>query len=284
MKKVKFGIFSAILTFCLISWGPSLLNAQDSNTAEFTLEEITVTAEKRETSLQKTAIALSAMTGEEIENAAAVSVQDLLRDIPNLEIQVSGRGFQFAIRGIGTDLPPNVGESSVSTNFDGVYNSRSEAGVLGYFDLDRVEVLRGPQGMLYGRNATAGVINVVMKEPTDEFEGYASIGAGNYRMMRVEGAVNAPLSDAVSLRISFANINRDGYLSNGMNDAKAGSIRSKLRYQPNDNFKMILTHQYIKFGGMSWGSVDKESFDSGRDKLNDTTPPYGSQNVRQHRL
>jgi iron complex outermembrane receptor protein len=238
---------------------------------DFMLEEVVVTADKSAEDLQKTSISVTAISGDHIQDYGLVSADEALKDIPNLVVQGAARGTSIAIRGIGSDLPPGMGESSVSTNFNGVYNFRAEAGTLGYYDLERVEVLRGPQGTLYGRNATAGVVNVVTKDPSELFEGYVSLEHGEHDLMRQEAAVNAPISDNWATRVSFVNIDRTGFLSNGAQDAVGSSGRVKLRYKPGDAFKVVLSSEYTKLGGRGPGFVAKDDFESG----NEYTSTYG---------
>jgi iron complex outermembrane receptor protein len=109
------------------------------------LKAVTVTAERRVANIQKTSIAMEAIGGAEIAEQGLSSGADILKDVANVEVQGAARGNVIAMRGIGSDLPPGMGESAVSTNYDGVYNFRAEAASLGFFDLSRVEVLRGPQ-------------------------------------------------------------------------------------------------------------------------------------------
>jgi iron complex outermembrane receptor protein len=178
-------------------------------------------------------------------------------------VQGARKGFVIAIRGFGSDLPPGIGESAVSTNFDGVYNFRAEAGTFGYYDLERVEVLRGPQGTLYGRNATGGVVNVITKDPTDEVGGYGTVEVGSDKLLRLEGAVNVPVNDDVAARLAFVSIDRDGFISNGMDDAQGSAARAKVRYQPAEDVKMVFSAEMVKLGGNGPGSVLLEDFNDG---------------------
>lgn len=241
-----------------------------------TLGEVIVTANKTENTLQKTGIAVTTINGIEMRESGLVSSEQVLRNVPNVVVQGAARGYVIAIRGLGSDLPPGVGESAVTTNFDGIYNFRAESGTLGFFDMNRVEVLRGPQGTLYGRNATGGVVNVISNDPVlNEFEGYGTVDVGNYSHLRFEGAVNAPLGDKLAARVSFASVNRDGYLSNGANDAVATGVRTKLRYQPSDKVDVVVAGEYNKLGGKGPGFVPYFLFSdpTNDDKLMTTVSP-----------
>jgi iron complex outermembrane recepter protein len=258
-KKCFVLVFVVVFVFGFICGEHGMSYAQEANTGEFTLEEITVTAEKREANLQDTPLSVTAVTGDLINQIGAFNADEVLKNVPNVVVQRAARGYVVAIRGLGSDLPPGQGDSSVSTNFDGVYNYAAESGTLGYYDLERVEVLRGPQGTLYGRNATAGVVNVISREPSDILEGYGTIEMGNYSLLRMEGAVNVPLNDNFSARTTFVSINRDGFLSNGDDDAVGSSGRIKLRYKPNDNLKVVFSSEYTKLGGHGPGG-SKDGF------------------------
>ena len=235
------------------------------------LDEVIITSEKRETSLQKTPISVTAVEGRTLRAQGISTIDQVLRDIPNIQVQGAARGFVVAMRGIGSDLPPGVGESSVSTNYDGVYNFRAEAGTLGLFDLERVEALRGPQATLYGRNATGGVVNFISRNPTFNLGGYGIVETGNYGLLRAEGALNVPLSDKMAVRTSFAGINRDGYLTNGQNDAVGMGLRTKLKYLFSDITNVVLNYEYNKLGGKGFGFSTIDDFNSGNPLQNNTT-------------
>ena len=252
-----------------------------------TLGEVVVTAEKTENTLQKTGIAVTTISGLEMRESGLVSSEQVLRNVPNVVVQGAARGYVIAIRGLGSDLPPGVGESAVTTNFDGIYNFRAESGTLGFFDMSRVEVLRGPQGTLYGRNATGGVVNVISNDPVlNKLEGYGTIDVGNYSHLRFEGAINAPIGDKVAARVSFANVNRDGFLSNGSNDAVATGIRTKVRYNPSKKVDLVFAAEYNDLGGRGPGFVPIASFSDPNvdDKLLTTLSPDVSQDYNSLKL
>ncbi len=213
----------------------STTHAQGAGAELDKLEEIVITAERREESIQKTSISISTVSGDDITEQGLTNVEQILKNVPAVIIVGTARGAAVAIRGLGFDLPPQVGESATSMNFDGVYNFRSESGTYGYFDLSRVEVLRGPQGTLYGRNATGGVVNVISNSPSREFEAKGTLELGNYNLLRAEGAVNVPITDNLAARAAYVAINRDGFLSNGQNDAVGQAGRLKTLYKPNDD-------------------------------------------------
>jgi iron complex outermembrane receptor protein len=221
------------------------------------LGNVVVTANRRKQNIQKTAISIKAVGSEEISNQALSNASDVLKNVANVEVQGASRGSVIAIRGLGSNLPPGVGESAVSTNYDGVYNTRAEQANVGFFDLDRVEVLRGPQGTLYGRNATGGVVNVISKNPVlGKLEGNASLELGSYNLVRTEGAANLPISDTVALRASTASVSRDGYLNNGHMDNKASAGRIKLLVKPNSDVSVLAGIEVNKLGGKGQGATE----------------------------
>lgn len=229
------------------------------------IQDIIVTAQKTQSTLQKTPLAITVVGGNQITDEARTAADDVLKNVPGVEVQGAARGLVVAIRGLGSDLPPGVGESSVSTNYDGVYNIRAEAAVLGFYDLDRVEVLRGPQSTLYGRNATGGVVNVVSAVPElGNTSGYVSFGTGNYDLARVEGAINLPFGETVALRVSGTAIARDGFLSNGHNDQVGQGGRAKLIFKPDDALTVIAGVEATHVAGHGPGAVEVANFESGK--------------------
>lgn len=225
--------------------------------ASDTLEEIVVTAERREENLQKTPMNVSVISGEDIAQQGLSSLEQVLNGVPGVSVQGQVRGFVPSIRGLGTDLPPGSSQGSVATEVDGVYDIRAEAGRVGYYDLQRVEVLAGPQGTLYGVNSDGGVVNILSNNPViGKYQSSAGLTVGNYNLLRGEGMLNLPVSANSSLRVSAAAINRDGYLTNtGADDNVGQGGRVKYLYQPSDNFSFLLGVEISKLGGVGAGSV-----------------------------
>ncbi len=238
------------------------------------LQAVTVTAERRAANIQKTGIAMQAVGGTEIAQQGLSSGSEILKNVSNVEVQGAARGNVIAVRGIGSDLPPGMGESAVSTNYDGIYNFRAEMNTLGFFDLERVEVLRGPQGTLYGRNAAAGALNYVTRDPVlGRQQGNASLELGSQNLMRTEAGFNLPLSDTLALRLSGASISRDGYLSDGFNDAQAQGARAKLLIKPDSNVRLLLGAERIHLGGKGPGFIPQANWDSSSTRLQAVVHP-----------
>ncbi len=176
---------------------------------------IVVTATKREQTLQETPVAVSVTSAETIEQAQIRDVSDLATVVPSLQVSQNQSSFatSYSVRGFGTD-GNNIGlEPSVAMFVDGVYRSRAVSQISDLPDIQRVEVLRGPQSTLFGKNASAGVISIVTKEPQFDFGGMVEASYGNYDATLLSGFVNAG-SDVVAGRIAFEWRKRDGYVEN----------------------------------------------------------------------
>ena len=221
IPRIKLGYATILLILLSISLTAF---AQDNSVSETqgsvtndsarVLEEIVVTSERRETSMQETAISISAFSSDQIARAGLENREQLTGFTPGLTIQRDLVG-KVVIRGIGTENYTVAGDPGVAISMDGAYQARSNVSIFDFFDLERIEVLRGPQGTLYGRNATGGAINFISKKPTEELDAYVSVDVGEYGKRRVEGAIGGALGDgAVTGRLSFLSNKRDGYTQN----------------------------------------------------------------------
>ncbi len=213
------------------------------------LEEIIVSAQKRQESLQDVNLAVSAVTGDRMEEFQIDTVEDLQGMVPSLS---AGNDFAFAkifIRGIGLNSSFAGVDPSVALHVDGAVNSLSYSQLGSFFDLDRVEVLRGPQGTLYGRNATGGAINLITRKPSEEYEGYVRVTAGTDSLLRTEAAVGGPLTDRILGRISVKHTDRDGYginelSGNDVDDANKKSARVHLQFNFSDDVDLLLSSEW----------------------------------------
>ncbi len=172
---------------------------------------IVVTANRREASLQDTPLSISAFGEDELKNRSITSIEQVGAIAPGVQISTYQGDTSIFIRGIGTPTIIAGTDSSTATYVDGVYISRPAAIGPQFFDIERIEVLRGPQGTLYGRNATGGAVNIVTNRPADILEGNLQLTVGNYDRFRVAGAVSGPLSDAILARLAFQLEDRGGY-------------------------------------------------------------------------
>ncbi len=180
----------------------AFLTAGNLPAQEDVLEEIIVTAEKREASIQDTALAITAVSGEKLENGGLDEIEDLSLEAPSLVFSRAGGEAQLYIRGVGTNLFGIGQDSSVAVHQDGVYQGRAQMGLNQFLDVERVEVLRGPQGTLYGRNATAGVINIIHRQPGDEPKGYVNLKLGNFSRHEGEAAYGGPIGEKAGYRLA----------------------------------------------------------------------------------
>lgn len=244
MNKPHFHTSTAIQALLIASAffsAPAL--AQDAGSADSqdagNLEEIIVTAQKTESNLQDTPVSVQAVDGADLTSTSVAELRDAMKDVPGMIFTSQGNfGLRIAARGTG----PGVlnGSGGVSTLFDGVFSSSQMLWRVGFYDVDRIETLLGPQGTLYGRNAQGGVVNLVTRKPERDFGGYVTAGYGNYDLVNVQGAVNAPLGEKFALRIAGSYNDRDGFLSNGQNDNGTWGLRGKLLFEPSDGLSMLL--------------------------------------------
>ena len=189
-----------------------------SGTQAAVLEEIVVTAQKREEGLQDTPIAVTAFTATALENKGIDDISEIAAFTPNLVFDttspVSGlsSGAVIFIRGIGNTDFSLTTDPGVGTYVDGVYMSRSAGGVLDVLDVERVEVLRGPQGTLFGRNTIGGAINVTSRKPAEELEFKLQGTLANYDRIDVRGSVDVPITPTFRTSLAFSRKQRDGYV------------------------------------------------------------------------
>ena len=178
------------------------------------IEDIIVTAQKRSESLQDVPIAVSAFSEQSLRAQGLDGAANLVQSIPNVSFQRRGTRNNFQIRGIGTQLAALSGDDGVGVHSNNVPLTTSTISEAEFYDVERVEVLRGPQGTLYGRNATGGVVNVITNKPASNFSGSVTVELGNYGSARYFGYINAPITETLSLRVAGFGLQRDGYVTN----------------------------------------------------------------------
>ncbi|HAN90279.1 MAG TPA: TonB-dependent receptor, partial [Erythrobacter sp.] len=212
---------------------------------------IIVRAQGREQALSDVPVAVSAVSGEMLEKSGVADIRDLNQVAPSLLVSSTGNEANGSarIRGIGT-VGDNPGlESSVAVFVDGVYRSRSGNALSELGPLDRVEILRGPQGTLGGRNSSAGLINIYTAPPEFEFSGYGAFTYGNYDAIKVEAGINAPLGDTVAARIDGVYFERDGFYNDVVNDVRINDrdrylVRGQLLFEPTSDLSIRLVGDY----------------------------------------
>lgn len=224
-------------------------SAQD----DFGLEEIFVTAQRRAESVQDIPLAVSAFGTKDLEVRNIDNAIDLVDYIPNLfggNNTGLGSANAYYLRGLGNTESIATFDPPVGTYIDDIYISRQNANNFSFFDLDRIEVLRGPQGTLFGRNTTGGAINVLLKEPADEFGGYAEASYGRFDRVTFRASVDAPITDTFSTKISGYFVDDAGYaynfeLDERVNDETSYGIRAAAKWTPNDVVNWNVSATYV---------------------------------------
>ncbi len=230
------------------------------------LGEIVVTAQRREENLQRAGMAVSAVTADGLERAGVTEADDLTSVVPALQISNTfGPTSNFYLRGVGNFVTNAFTDPAIAFNVDGVIYQRPSSAQAAFYDLERVEVLKGPQGTLYGRNATGGAINVITASPQiGEYGGFLNFELGNYETYNFNGAVNIPLTDNSALRISGQSLNHDGYYSDGTGDQDLDAVRAQLLFEPSSNVRLLFGADYAHQGGVgagaSLGGLDPDQY------------------------
>jgi iron complex outermembrane receptor protein len=245
--------FSVGLTALAASQIPAHAQETTDEDASRTLQTVTITATKREQTLQDVPVAVSVVDSSVIEQAEIVDLNDLQSIVPSLRIGQfqSSANTNFIIRGFGNG-DNNAGiEPSVGVFIDGVYRSRSAAQISDLPNIERVEVLRGPQSTLFGKNASAGVISIVTEKPQYEWGGSAEATVGNYNMFRVAGDVTGPLAENIAFSLGANYNTRDGYaddLNTGadINDRNRWGVRGQLLIEPTEDLSFRIIGDFDK--------------------------------------
>jgi iron complex outermembrane receptor protein len=218
--------------------------------AQDAIEEIIVTATKRESSVQDLAVAVTAISGDMIKDLQLVNITDIDKTVPGLKVRYVGADPTIIMRGAGA---AGTNDIAVPVYVDGLYRPRAGQGLASFLDIERVEVLRGPQGTLFGRNTFGGLVNVIAKKPdTSGFDYGIGVTAGDYSVAKVEGFVNVPFSDTVALRVTASNTQRDPIIENtfnpaaGMRDEDNTYARAQLSFAPTDSLDVTFSATYWK--------------------------------------
>lgn len=220
------------------------------------LEEIVVTAQRQSEVLQKAALSVTAASGKELIAAGVSSVQQLSNLAPSLQITPgTGAYTWFAVRGVTNTGANAFADPAVAVNLDGVYLATPTQMQGMMFDLERVEVLKGPQGTLYGRNATAGAINIIPRAPKFEHGGEATLEFGNFGAFAGQAALDVPINEKLALRIAGQGSQRDGYFSDGSGDDDLAAARVTALFRPSSDLSLTLTGDYTTQGGRGPGST-----------------------------
>lgn len=205
--------------------------AEVANQGDQGIGEIVVTAQRREESAQKTALSIEVFGGDSLRAAGIAKPDDLTKLAPGLQVG-GGTTTQVYVRGVGDFGVTATANPAVATSIDGVAIARPQAISGNFYDIERIELLKGPQGTLYGRNASGGALNIITAAPKlGELGGYLEANAGNYSQFGAEGALNLPVGEDLAFRVSGQFNSRDGYLSDGGDDDKHESVRVQAKYK-----------------------------------------------------
>jgi outer membrane receptor protein involved in Fe transport len=269
MSKARWLLSAGVFVFATPAFAQptqDTVPTQDSPTEEGAVQQdeaeqapnggvIIVTAQGRAQRLQDVPLAVSAVGQEQLQNSGATDIRALNQLAPSLLVSSTGTEANGSarIRGIGT-VGDNPGlESSVAVFVDGVYRSRSGIGLNELGEVDRIEVLRGPQGTLFGRNASAGLIHIITRKPEFQFGGMAELTYGNYDMIRGQAAITGPLTQTIAARIDGVYVQRDGYYrvvnaaggtESSVNDRDRYYVRGQLLFEPSDALSVRLIGDY----------------------------------------
>lgn len=236
--------------------------------AETMIEEIIVTAQKREQSLQDVPISVVAISGERLNSLQRNEIADLTKVMPGVTYKdgSTDNGRSLQIRGIGTTSFSRGIEQSVGMLIDGVPTNSLATSFLDMNDVQRVEVLRGPQGMLFGKNSSAGLINIITNDPTEEFEGGVSASFGDESEEKYTGYLSGALSDSLMARVSFSSSQRDGFIKNtnpagsDYNDRDEQALNLKLLFRPTEDLDFKFGYKLLERGNLNAGAVVVETY------------------------
>jgi outer membrane receptor protein involved in Fe transport len=235
----------------LLAANGALAQQQPAPAPATTVGEVVVTAQRREEALQDVPIAVSAFTGETLKSQGIDTGEDLLLAIPNVNFsRANFGGFNFQIRGIGTKLVATSADAAIGVHVNNVPLGSSTLADSNFFDVERIEVLRGPQGTQFGRNTTGGLVNIITAKPTDQFGAAITGEVGNYNSRKANGFINVPLGDTLALRIAGSYFTRDGFGENllthrDIDGRDLWSSRMTLAWNPDDNVSTYLMWEHF---------------------------------------
>eukprot|EP01035_Chromulina_nebulosa_P033610 gene33611-45009_t len=234
--------------------------AAQSEDGQTGLKDIVVTAQRRSESVQKAALSIVAISGDDLRARGVNNIDALARQTAGIEIQPSGGPYTtFTVRSVSNLSGNAFSDPSIAVNVNGVYLATPTTFRGLFFDLDRVELLKGPQGTLYGRNATGGAINILPAKPTFKAGGYVGADLGNYDHFDINAAVNLPFSDNVAFRMAGQRAKHSGYMSLGTNDEDVTALRASLLFKPSEDLSILLSADWAHEGGKGPGATLRKS-------------------------
>lgn len=228
---------------------------QDTAAESDGVQDIVVTAQRVTSSIQKTPISIQAYSGEDLQKRGVTDVGALARTDSSVNINLSTGQPIIAVRGVASQNATEVGDPAVSVAADGVFNNRPSGMFAGLYDIERIEILRGPQGTLFGRNSTGGTLNIITARANNANEAGFTAEVGNYDLFGVQGFGNVVLADGLYGRVSYNFRSRKGFRDNGPalkrgDDEEMKSVRFQLAFEPSDSVKGWILGQYTKIGGL----------------------------------
>lgn len=251
---VRSGCVLGAVAASLLGTSFAVAQEQEEDLSNIIFEEVVVTAQKREQNIMEVPVAVTAVTGQQIEDAGIKDVFDLQQNVPNLIIGRSQTATttNFAIRGIGSTSNNFGVESSVGLYVDEVYRSRQSSMINELIDVEAAEVLRGPQGTLFGKNTAAGAVQIRTVAPSQERDSFVDLTVGDHGLVRVSAAANIPINDDWAFRGTIFSSQRDGYIDDInlgkdiYNDRDRQGVRLQLAYEPSDSFDMRIIADYAE--------------------------------------
>ncbi len=252
---------AAALQACRAVGAEAQSAAEASTDAQIdSLPAVVVTAQRRTEDVQKAALAITAVSGKDLASRGVSQTEELSTLTAGLQINPSAGPYTtFSIRSVSSLSGNAFADPAVAANLNGVYLATPTVIHGLYYDLERVEILKGPQGTLYGRNATAGAINIIPNRPKFTFDANAAVDVGNYDRFNMEAMVNVPLSDTVAFRVAGQRLRRDGFMSDGTSDDDGQAVRGSLLWAPTEGLSILFTGDFAHQGGRGPGATIRKS-------------------------
>jgi iron complex outermembrane receptor protein len=255
-ESLKSKLLMSVVAMSVASAWAASARAQDPLPSQTTVgnevAEVLVTARRRAERAQDVPIALSVIGGDQLRATDVANVRELYRQVPSLSVSIpNARNTSLLIRGVGASLANDGLVNSVGVFVDGVYYARAGSAGFDLVDLDRVEVLRGPQGTLFGKNTTAGALNIATKAPSFDLEGMGQLTLGDYGRVEARAMVSGPITDSLAFRFTAAYSRRDGFVDNvrtgdDLNDFYDRSARAQLLWRPNEDFSLRIIGDFSR--------------------------------------
>ncbi|MEM8636716.1 MAG: TonB-dependent receptor [Pseudomonadota bacterium] len=252
-RQPNYILLAGASAFALTAGTPFAMAQDQEDDSARTLNTVVVTTQKTEESIQDVPIAVSAFDEESLEKLQLAGGPDLVKSIPNVNFTKGNfTGFNFRIRGIGVDAVSTAADAGVGVHLNDVPLTANNLFEAEFFDVERVETLRGPQGTLYGRNATGGVVNTITAKPVlEEFQADARVTYGNFNTIKTKGMINLPFGETAALRLAGSYLSRDGFVDNvttgnDVDDRELFSIRGSFAWEPTDRLRTLLMVEHFE--------------------------------------